>query len=153
MITESHLEFVRTRGSKFGRFLMGLLFFASGLSMLLVVGPAGIAGYFASLGIPLAGLAAWAAIVIKIGAGGALMIGRYVPKAAAILILFTLIATVLAHMSPETDPQFPNGLLKNLAIVGGLLYVMAFGPNGMNVSKPAAPAAPETPPQPDQPQM
>ena len=136
MITDSHLAFVRTRGSKFGRFLMGFLFFASGLSMLFIMGPANVAGDFESLNVPLPALAAWGAIIVKIVAGGALMVGKYVPKAAAILILFTLIATLLAHMSPVVDPAFPTGLLKNLAIVGGLLYVMAFGPDGINVAKP-----------------
>lgn len=134
MITDSHLEFVRTRGSKFGRFLMGLLFFISGLTMLFINTPAGVAGFFASLSIPLPALAAWVAIVLKIVAGGLLMVGRYVPQAAAVLILFTLIATAIAHLDFH-DPQEMTQALKNLAIVGGLLYIMAFGPNGINVIK------------------
>ncbi len=133
MIKESHLEIVRTHGSKLGRILIGLLFFVSGLLMLTVQGPTAVGGYFASLGIPMAALAAWVTIVVKIVAGGAIVIGRKTTEAAAVLIIFTLIATLLAHMSAETDPMFPIGLLKNLAIVGGLLYLMAFGPHGMNV--------------------
>ncbi len=133
MIKESHLEIVRTHGSKLGRILIGLLFFVSGLLMLTVQGPTAVGGYFASLCIPMAALAAWVTIVVKIVAGGAIVIGRKTTEAAAVLIIFTLIATLLAHMSAETDPMFPIGLLKNLAIVGGLLYLMAFGPHGMNV--------------------
>jgi putative oxidoreductase len=133
MIKESHLEIVRTHGSKFGRVLIGLLFLVSGLLMLTVQGPAAVGGYFASLGIPMAGLVAWAVIVLKIVAGGAIVIGKRTTEAAAALIIFTLIATLLGHMSVETDPMFPIGLLKNLAIVGGLLYLMAFGPHGMNI--------------------
>ncbi len=129
MIKEHHLEFVRTTGSKLGRFLMGLLFFASGLSMLLTMGPDGVAGYFTSLNLPAAALLAWVVIIFKIVAGGALMIGRHVPDAAAALILFTLIATLVGHF----DPFDATAVLKNLAIVGGLLYVMAFGPHGMNL--------------------
>lgn len=135
MITESHLEFVRTTGSKFGRFLMGFLFFASGLSMLLMMGPAGLAGWLTSLGVPLAGVVAWLVIIFKIGAGGCLMVGRYVAHASAALILFTLFATLLAHMD-FSDPTQMTSALKNLAIVGGLLYMMAFGPGGMNISGP-----------------
>ena len=134
MITESHLELVRTKGSKFGRFLMGLLFFVSGLSMLLTMGPAAVGGWLASLGVPLAGVMAWLVIIVKIGAGGSLMIGRYVVHASAILILFTLIATLLAHMD-FADPEQMTQALKNLAIVGGLLYIMAFGPGGMNIKE------------------
>ena len=133
MIKESHLEIVRTHGSKLGRVLMGLLFFVSGLLMLTVQGPEAVGGYFASLGIPMAALVAWVAIVVKIVAGGLIVVGRKTTEAAAVLIIFTLIATLLAHMSAEQDPMFPIGLLKNLAIVGGLLYLMAFGPHGMNV--------------------
>ncbi len=114
---------------------MGLLFLVSGLLMLTMQGPAAVGGYFASLGIPasLSVISAWAAIIIKIVAGGAIVIGKRTTEAAAALILFTLIATLLGHMNAEVDPMFPIGLLKNLAIVGGLLYLMAFGPHGMNV--------------------
>ena len=84
----SHLELVRTRGSKFGRVLMGLLFFVSGLSILFSpAGPAGTAAYFASIGIPMAGLVVWAVIALKIVAGGAIMIGKRTTEAAAALIV------------------------------------------------------------------
>lgn len=133
MFKESHLEIVRTHGSKLGRILMGLLFLVSGLLMLTVQGPEAVGGYFASLGIPMAALVAWVVIIVKIVAGGAIVVGKKTTEAAAVLIVFTLIATLLAHMNAEQDPMFPIGLLKNLAIVGGLLYLMAFGPHGMNV--------------------
>lgn len=133
MITDTHLQFVRDRGTKFGRFLMGFLFFAGGLSMLLLNTPAGVALYFESLNIPLPVLVAWVAIVIKIVAGGALMIGRYVPQSAAILILFTLTATIVAHLD-FSDLSEMTQAMKNLAIVGGLLYMMGFGPGGTNLT-------------------
>lgn len=134
MIKEAHLEFVRTKGSKLGRVLMGLLFFAAGLSMLLIQGPTETAVYFASLGIPLAMLAVWIVIIVKVVAGGAVILGRQVPLAAAVLIVFTLLATAIAHMNIADV-----NLFKNLAIVGGLLYLMAFGPGGVDVVKDATP--------------
>ena len=133
MFSESHLEIIRTHGSKLGRILMGLLFFVSGLLMLFVQGPDNVAGFLTSLGVPMATLLVWPVILVKIIAGGAIVIGKRTTEAAAALILFTLIATLLAHMSPEVDPTFPTSMLKNLAIVGGLLYLMAFGPHGMNI--------------------
>lgn len=133
MFNESHLELIRTHGSKLGRILMGLLFFVSGLLMLLDTGPANVAGFMASMGVPMASLLVWVVILVKIVAGGAIILGKRTTEAAAALILFTLIATLLAHMNAEVDPTFPTSLLKNLAIVGGLLYLMAFGPHGMNV--------------------
>ena len=131
MFKESHLELVRTRGSKFGRVLMGLLFVVTGVGM--AMDPASAAGYFTMLGVPMAGILVWAAIAVHIIAGGAVVIGKRTTEAAAALIIFTLIATLLAHISPDVDATFPVGMLKNLAIVGGLLYLMAFGPHGMNV--------------------
>ncbi len=51
------------------------------------------------------------------------MLGYETRKAALALIIFTLLATLLYHM----DLQDVN-LFKNLAIVGGLLYVYVYGP-------------------------
>ena len=76
MFKESHLEIVRTHGSKLGRVLMGLLFFISGLLMLTVQGPEAVGGYFASLGIPMAALMAWVVIIVKIVAGGLIIVGQ-----------------------------------------------------------------------------
>ena len=142
MIKDSHLEIVRTKGSKLGRVLMGLLFFVSGVGILMN-GPAMTGAYFDSLGIPLAGLMAWLVMILKIVAGGAIMLGKRVTEAAAALIIFTLAATLVAHMD-FADPMQLTQALKNLAIVGGLLYLMAFGPGGLDVKESgnAAPAAP-----------
>ncbi len=131
MLRESHLELVRTKGTMFGSALMGLLFLVSGAMMIST--PAATAGYFTSLGIPMATVLIWPILIFKIVAGLALIVGKRTTEAAAGLIVFTLITTLLVHLSPNTDPTFPVGMLKNLAIVGGLLYIMAFGPHGMNI--------------------
>jgi putative oxidoreductase len=131
MLRESHLELVRTKGTLLGNVLMGLLFLVSGAMM--ISDPTATAGYFAGIGIPLATILVWPIVIFKIVAGLALIIGKKTTEAAAGLIVFTLIATLLAHLHPDTDPTFPTGMLKNLAIVGGLLYIMAFGPHGTNV--------------------
>lgn len=107
-------------GPTVGRVLLGLLFLASGLSMAFMQGPGNVAGYFASLGIPLAGVAAYAVIALKVVAGGALIAGIRSDLAAMALILFTLAATLIAHLDISD-----TNLFKNLAIVGGLLYFIA----------------------------
>jgi putative oxidoreductase len=131
MLRESHLELVRTKGTLFGNALMGLLFLVSGVMMIST--PANTANYFSSVGVPMATILIWPIVLFKIAAGLALIVGKRTTEAAAGLIVFTLIATLLVHLSPNTDPTFPIGLFKNLAIVGGLLYIMAFGPHGMNI--------------------
>jgi putative oxidoreductase len=86
-----------------------------------------------SVGIPMANIIFWPIIILKILAGAALIVGKRTTEATCYLVVFTLIATLLAHLDPVSDPTFPVGMLKNLAIVGGLLYIMAYGPHGMNV--------------------
>ena len=66
MLSAPQRDLVRDKGTKVGRMLIGLLFFAGGLDMLLMQGPAATAMYFASLGIPLSGIVVWAVIAIKI---------------------------------------------------------------------------------------
>ena len=131
MLRESHLELVRTKGTMLGAALVGLLFVASGLMM--ASNSAQTIGWFTSLGVPMAAIVFWPVIILKILAGLALIIGKRTTEAAAYLIVFTLIATLLGHLDGVKDSTFPIGLLKNLAIVGGLLYIMAYGPHGMNV--------------------
>lgn len=130
---DSHLELVRTKGSKIGRVLLGLLFFVLGINIL-IGGVANTAGYYTSLGVPLAGIVVWLVVLLKLLAGGAIMLGKKVAEAAAVLIVFTLIATLLAHMD-FSDPTQLTQALKNLAIVGGLLYLMAYGPGGLDVKE------------------
>ncbi len=121
MLSSAQRSRLRTHGTLVGRILMGLLFFFSGIGILMM-GPENTASFYESLGVPMAGLAVWLVVAVKLGAGGALMAGYRTGLAAAALIVFTVIATLLAHM----DLEDPN-LFKNLAIIGGLLYAMAYG--------------------------
>lgn len=121
MLSQGQREMLRGKGTMAGRMLMGLLFFFSGLGIL-IDGPMNTAMFFDSMGLPMASLLVWPVIILKIAAGGALIAGYRVGVAAGALILFTLLATLIAHMDINDVSLF-----KNLAIVGGLIYVMAYG--------------------------
>lgn len=125
MLKESHRAQLQSTGILVGRSLIGILFLVSGYGMF-AGGVDNTAGYFASVGIPMAGIAAWVAIVVKVLGGLALILGYRVGCAAAALILFTLGATYFGH-SDWSNEMNQIAVMKNLAIVGGLLYVMAFG--------------------------
>lgn len=130
MLSAPQRDLVRDKGTKVGRFLIGFLFFASGLSMLLMQGPEATAVGFTALGVPFAGLVVWLVMTVKILGGLAIILGYRVGLASALLIAFTAAATITTHRD-FTDPN----LLKNLAIIGALLYLMAYGPGGSNTSK------------------
>jgi putative oxidoreductase len=119
-----------------GRILLAALFLVAGIRKLMAV--AGSAGYFAKLGFPMPEVLVWVVIVVEIGGALLLILGWHARKAAWLLILFTLIATFAAHRfwEPEMAAQYANQMnhfLKNLAIVGGLLFVAAVGTGSLGM--------------------
>jgi putative oxidoreductase len=125
MLNESQRAMLGSHGILVGRTLLGLLFVFTGYGMF-TAGSEAIGGYFASVGVPMATLMFWPVVLVKIGAGLALILGYRVGCAATALILFTLGATYFGH-SNLSDMNNVTQIFKNLAIVGGLLYVAAFG--------------------------
>lgn len=113
---------LKTHGALVGRMLMGLLFVFSGAGLLLS-GVDGAAGMIEMKGLPLPMLIAWLVVAVKIIGGGALMVGYETKKAVLALGGFTLLTILFFHMNLEDI-----NLFKNLAIIGGLLYVYVYGP-------------------------
>jgi len=131
MLNNSQRVFIQTKGVVIGRIFIGALFLISGISMLMADGgPTASVGFYTSLGLPMAGILVWLVAVLKIVAGGLVVAGKHVGAAAAALIIFTLGTILAAHRDLGDTQQ-----LKNLAIIGGLLYVMAFGPGQCAVNK------------------
>jgi putative oxidoreductase len=124
-----------------GRLLLAAIFLVAGLRKLMPIvwgaGGAATAGYFAKLGFPMPEVMVWVAIVIEIGGALLLIAGWHARPTAWLLILFVAIATAMAHRFWEFDAaQYNNQLnhfLKNVAIIGGLLYVAAMGPGSASV--------------------
>lgn len=120
-----------------GRILMGAIFLNAGIRKLL--GFAGTVGYFTKLGFPAPELATVLAIVIEVGGAILLIIGWKTRWVAWLLALFVLIATFAAHRFWEFDAaQYANQMnhfMKNMAIIGGFLFIAAAGPGGASVDK------------------
>lgn len=127
MLSNSQRRLVQTKGVVIGRILMGLLFFVSGIGILFMQGPSNVAGFYGSLGLPMPEILVWLVLIFKIVFGGLLIIGKRVGCAAALLAVFTFLTILIAHRD-FSDP----GMFKNLAVIGGLLYVMAFGAGNWN---------------------
>lgn len=118
-----------------GRLLLAAIFLVAGLRKLM--GVAASAGYLAKLGFPMPEVLVWVAIAIEIGGALLLILGWQTRRVAWLMILFVAIATAMAHRFWEFDAaQYNNQLnhfLKNVAVIGGFLYVAAFGAGAVSV--------------------
>ncbi len=112
-----------------GRILLSLMFIISGWGK--ITGFTGTAGYMASVGMPFPQLLLVGAIIIELGGGLMLLFGWKARLAALAIFLFMVPATLIFHNFWAADPaQTQNRMIhfmKNLTIMGGMLYVMAFG--------------------------
>lgn len=131
---EKACEFVKQYGPLAGRVLMALIFLVSGYGKL--TNFAGTAGYMASQGMPMAEFLLVGAIIFELGGAIMLVIGWKMRWGALLLILFMIPATVMFHNFWAADTaQFQNQLnhfMKNAAMIGGLIYMMAFGPGPLS---------------------
>ncbi|MBS1236184.1 MAG: DoxX family protein [Proteobacteria bacterium] len=124
-------------GPLLGRILIALIFLLSGFGK--ITGFAGTAGYMASKGIPMAELLLTITIVIELG--GALMIiaGFKARLAALALFLWMIPVTFIFHnfWAVPADQAMIQQIMfmKNLSIMGAMLYIAAFGSGPMSVDK------------------
>ena len=104
-----------------GRFLLAIIFIVSGVTKLMNV--AATEAMIQGAGLP-AGLAIPAGL-FELAAGLLLGIGLLTRIVALLLIGFVFFATLFFH-NQFTDPEQSVHVLKNLAMVGGLLSVIGF---------------------------
>lgn len=111
------------------RLLLALMFVLGGIGKFANLD--GTAGYIASAGLPLASLLAPASALLELGGGLALIVGFQARWAALALALFTLLASVLFHRFwtvPPAQAMVAQLLfMKNIAVTGGMLMVVAMG--------------------------
>ena len=107
-----------------GRVLLAAIFLLSGFGKL--AAHEATVGYINAVGLPFPELAYLGAVFVEIVGGVLLVVGYQARYAAASLALFSLAAGVLFHGAIGDQNQFVH-LLKNVAIAGGLLHVVAFG--------------------------
>lgn len=115
--------------SLLGRVLLALLFVPAGFGK--IAGFGGTVGYIASKGVPLPELATAAAVGVELGLGLLLLVGWQTRWAALGMALFTFVITFIFHnfWAMPADQQMMQSLMffKNMAVVGGLLTVAAWG--------------------------
>ena len=107
-----------------GRLLIAAIFLMSGFGK--IADPTGTQGYIAAAGLPLPLVAYLIAVAVEAGGGLLLLLGFQTRIAALALAVFTIAAAFGFHHDLADQNQMIH-FLKNLAIAGGLLQVVAFG--------------------------
>ena len=128
-------EAVKTYGPLVGRILLAILFLVSGFDK--ITGFGNTVGYIASKGLPLPQLGAVIAIVVELGTGILIVIGWQARWAATVLLLFLIPTTFIFHnfwsVEAAQKPMQTLQFMKNLCIMGGVLYIMAFGAGPLSI--------------------
>jgi putative oxidoreductase len=133
-------EIVNKFGPLVGRILIATIFLLSGFGKL--TGFSGTAGYMAGK-MPMSGtlidLLLVITIIVELGGGIALVLGWKARLAALVFFLWLIPVTLLFHnfwAAPADQAMIQQIMfLKNLAIMGGMLLIMANGPGPYSVDK------------------
>ncbi|MBI4059995.1 MAG: DoxX family protein [Elusimicrobia bacterium] len=110
-----------------GRLFVSIIFLASAFGK--ITNFDGTLQYMESHGMPLAGVLCVGAILVESLGAVAVILGYKTRWGAAALAGFLVAATVIFHTGSDQRIQ----LLKNLAILGGLLNLVARGPGGISL--------------------
>jgi putative oxidoreductase len=113
-----------------GRLLLSVIFLLSGFPKL--AGFGGTVAYMASQGLPLPLVAALVAIVVECAGGILLIVGWQTRLVGLVMALWCIATAAVAH-SNFADQNMMIHFLKNLAMAGGFLQLVAFGAGGWSL--------------------
>ncbi|MCW4043749.1 MAG: DoxX family protein [Candidatus Bathyarchaeota archaeon] len=106
------------------RILISTIFIIAAINK--AMNPSGTENYIAAAGIPAAGVLSVLVIMIEIFGGLSILLGFKAKWGAIALFMFLIPATLIFH-TEFTDQIQSIMLLKNLAMMGGLLMVANYG--------------------------
>lgn len=116
-----------------GRVLLGLIFVMSGINK--IADPQGTQQYMAAMGITTATTFLYAgAVFMEVAGGLSLLLGVWAKWGATALIVFMIPTTLVFHTNFGDQNQTIH-FLKNLAMIGGLLYVAIYGSGRLSVDR------------------
>ena len=117
------------------RILIGAIFVQSGFGKLMNLG--GFAGSLEAQGLPFPTLMAALGAAVEFFGGLAVVLGLWTRLAAAAVIVFTIMATLIAHrywaVPPEAAGMQKIQFMKNVAIIGGFFALIAAGAGRFSV--------------------
>jgi putative oxidoreductase len=124
-------------GPLVGRVLLVLIFIIAGVGK--ITGFDGTVGYMQAYNMPAPQILAVLAIIIEVGGGIMVAVGWKARWGAAALFIFVLVASFVFHAFwavPADQVQMQRIMfLKNLSMMGGLLYVIVYGSGPVSVDK------------------
>jgi putative oxidoreductase len=113
-----------------GRVLIAVFFLISGAGK--IAAPAATIAYIQSAGLPLPQLGLAIAILVEVGGGLMLLAGYRTRLAAAIMAVFSIFTALFFHNN-FADQNQQIHFLKNIAIAGGFLQLVAFGAGRLSI--------------------
>ena len=136
-------ELTKTYGPLIGRILMALIFLVSGYGK--ITGFDATAANMASKGVPMTEALLVCAIALELAGATLLVLGWKTRLAALALIVFLIPATLYFHnywsYPPAEVRNQRNHFMKNVTILGALIFVMGMGAGPLSLDNRKRPAA------------
>ena len=130
-------KLIKQYGPLLGRILLSLIFIIAGFNK--INGFENTAGYMAAKGLPMSEVLLVLSIIIELGGGLSILVGWQARWAATAIFLFIIPVTFVFHPfwtfeGQEAMHQYHN-FMKNLAIMGGMMYIMVHGSGALSLDK------------------
>ena len=113
-----------------GGILISIIFLISGISK--VTAPAATIAYVASAGLPFPQLGLVIGITVELVIAPALVLGYRTRWVAAVIAAYCVATAIFFHRG-FADPNTLFHFFKNIAMAGGLLQIVAFGPGRLSL--------------------
>jgi putative oxidoreductase len=128
-------------GPLLGRFLLTVIFILAGIGK--ITDFAGNANLLVAKGLPMANVLLALAIIVELGGALMILVGWQARWAATALFFFVIVVTLIFHpfwsfQGAEAVQNFRD-FFKNLAILGGLMYIMVHGSGPLSLGKDCCP--------------
>ena len=125
--------------SPIGRLLLGLIFLISALGNK-IPNFNDVAGYMASQGVPMSKVMLAGGIAFLVLGSISIILGFKARCGALLLLIFLALATYFFHdfwtfVDPKAKEQQMIQFLKNLALMGAMLFIIANGPGAYSIDK------------------
>jgi len=124
------MEKASTYAAPLARLFLAILFLMAGFGKLM--NPAGTIGYISSAGLPFPELGYVIALAAELGGGLLILVGYQVRLIAPLMAVFTIATAVFFHNNFADQTQ-QIMFMKNIAIAGGFLALMANGAGALSI--------------------